>query len=281
MIDDDIIKEKIRKYRNGSNTLDDISQYISYFVYSYPKKVFRAEHDRAMDFYIYYIKRFEKMLASYNITDVKFTTWVIRTLRSSYLNFVNTKVERLKYQAENNFPFDENCIIESKYNIYDILVRPDTNQEIDLFRYITKMNKYIEKNYSDLESLVFRLHHLEVFETFVPRSIFKYFNLTYKEVLLFLQDAKGTYFTKRQSFNKMQDRILSLSSKIIDLERKFATIDDIQKLKDRKDKYFFRLQQFKMVVPYSYLSVKFNISTNKVAKIIAKIRKDIRANFVW
>ncbi len=279
MIDDEVAKKKILEYFDDQGTIDDIKIYISKYVYNYPRKVFCVEHNQAVDFYIYYMKRLDKMLNSYKITEVKFVTWLTHTLRTSYLNyikkFLNTRKNEISEISLDKIFIDNG--VES--NLYNKIPSLDYHDKSEAPESLKKMNNYIKAHYNSLEALLFRMHYMEVFSFFLPHDIMTYFDLTYKEVLVFLDDARLTYIDKYQSFMKLQDRCTVILLKIIALEKDNPDSEKIKDLKYKKERYLNRLKQLRMVVPYSYLSSKFHIKVNKISKIVGKIRNDIKLNF--
>ncbi len=280
MIDDDVVKKKILEYIDDPSNLDDIKMYISGYVYNFPRKVFRTEHNRAVDFYIYYMDRFAKILSSYKITDVKFKTWLTCTLRTSYLNYIN-KINKSKNLEVTEISLDSILFTRdgAQYSWYDRIAGLDYTKKSNDSRRIEKINNYIETQYTDLESIVFRMHYLEVFHFFLPTSIMRYFDFTQKEVLDFLHDAKLTYIDKYDNFIKLQDRCTVILLKIMTLDQNELNHEKIKTLQEKKERYLARLKQFRVVVPYSYLSSKFDIKTNKISKIVLKIKQDIKSHF--
>ena len=98
MIDDEFIKKSILQYKatRSIEVMREINEHLSNYIYNYPRKVFGAFHDNALDFYSYYIERIENIILKYNETDAKFITWFTYTLRSSYLNFLDYKKRKEK-----------------------------------------------------------------------------------------------------------------------------------------------------------------------------------------
>lgn len=276
MIDDEIVKAKILKYRNdvSDTTIDDIKNYIFEYTYSYPRAIFHANDERATNFYIYYMERFERILSSYEIKDTQFLTWFTCTLRTSYLNYI--KQEAL-YNSKYNNKTGENLYLDHEnFDASSFLIPQDKSENLE---FIKKLDKYLRNKYTSLESLIFRMYYLEIFYQFVSYDIYEYFDISYEEVCAFIEEARATYLYKYQAFVDMQDKISTITLKIIELETKNADKDKLQKLRDKKKRYVTRLNQFQIVVPYAYLAEKFGTTTNKIAKIMAKIRKDIKSDF--
>ncbi len=226
------------------------------------------------------MERFEKKLKSYEVTETKFITWLTYTLRSSYINFVK-KYKFDKEQEIFEISLDKFFFINDKgVSLYELLAASNTDMKNETLELIERLNEYLEKNYSNLDALLFRVYNLEVFYSLIPYAVMEYFNMTHRQAFNFLQEARATYFNKYQTFDKMQDKIASITAKIISLEKNNAKYEEIQKLKDKKHKYLLRLRQLRVLVPYDYLADKFDISKSKIIKIIAKIRKDILSNFL-
>ena len=102
MIDDDFIKKTIKEYKTTRSiaALKEINEHLSNYIYNYPRKVFGVFHNTALEFYSYYIERIENIILKYNETDAKFITWFTYTLRSHYLNFIDYKKRKEKYNKK-------------------------------------------------------------------------------------------------------------------------------------------------------------------------------------
>ncbi|ELV06598.1 RNA polymerase sigma subunit RpoD, partial [Brachyspira hampsonii 30599] len=102
MIDDVFIKKLILEYKAARSieTLKEINEHLSNYIYNYPRKVFGVFHDDALEFYSYYIERIDNIIIKYNETDAKFITWFTYTLRSHYLNFLDHKKRKDKYKKQ-------------------------------------------------------------------------------------------------------------------------------------------------------------------------------------
>ena len=101
MIDDIFIKKLVLEYKatRSIEALKEINEHLSNYIYNYPRKVFGAFHDDALEFYSYYIERIDNIIIKYNETDAKFITWFTYTLRSHYLNYIDHKKRKAGYYA--------------------------------------------------------------------------------------------------------------------------------------------------------------------------------------
>ncbi|WP_240516507.1 hypothetical protein [Brachyspira sp. G79] len=93
MIDDEFMKKKISEYKATKSiiALREINEHLSNYIYNYPRKVFGAYHEKALEFYSYYIERIDNIILKYNETNAKFITWFTYTLRTHYINFLDFK----------------------------------------------------------------------------------------------------------------------------------------------------------------------------------------------
>ena len=278
MIDDNIIKEKISRYKNCNDVLKEIKDYLSQYTYNYPRKTFHINHDKAVDFYIYYMERIEKILSSYNITDVKFITWFTYTLRNSYLNYAKKTTNKLKYKIY-ELSLDKPLVNDEGLSLHELIPSINYNGNDNDYSCIEKLYNDIESKYKTPNKLIFEMHYLEVFLYFIIPSIMDYFKLDYNQSFELCQKARLSYLNKYQSFMETQDKITVISSKIKLLEKNKLDDDTIIKLKDRKQKYLKRLKSLRVVVPYNFLSEMFSISENSTTKIIIKIRNYIKVYF--
>ena len=68
MIDDEFIKKAVNEYKatRSIESLKEINNHLSNYIYNYPRKVFGIYHNDALEFYSYYIERIGNIILKYN-----------------------------------------------------------------------------------------------------------------------------------------------------------------------------------------------------------------------
>lgn len=274
IIDDNYIKNQVSLYKEtlDINILDKIQNHLSSYIYHYPRKVFRADHDNAIEFYIYYIERLERKIISYTPSEVRFITYFTHTLRNAYINFINRKINKNKYN------FREVSLDSTIY---------EGNEEYTLYEKVAALNKKSNKNsiakissklskrYKKPDELVFKMHYLELFFTVIIPSLMNYFKINFDDAYRMCESARLTYLEKYNLITKLQDGLTLITSKI----KKAQENNDEKKLlslRNKKMKQLKRLNSIRIVVPYKVLSNIFNLSENIITKIIIKIRNTMK-----
>lgn len=276
LIDDEFIKRHIAIYKatRSSITLHDINEHIAYYIYNYPRKIFKADHEKALDFYLYYIERIENIILHYEESEVKFITWLTHTLRNSYLNYIDKIKRKNKYQKP-EVSLDSRLISNDAFTFHDIISLTE-EEKYDIDDIASKMFDYIKREFDLRDALIFGLHNLELFLSVIIRPAMEYFNINYEEAYKIIENARATYINKYNDIIKYQDTVAKINMKISDANRKgFITVH----LASKKQASMKRLNSIRIVVPYAFLSSLFNISVNVVAKAIKKIKETLKSNF--
>lgn len=291
-IDDNFIKKAVLEYKASRSviTFKEINNHLSKYIYNYPRKVFGACHETALDFYLYYIERIENILLKYNETEAKFITWFTYTLRNSYLNYIDSKKRKEKYK-KNEVSMDAPlCALYDReaLTLHDVLY--DTKKySADFINFLSesendnieeislKIFNYIENEFSNRDSLIFFIHNLELFINFITKPLIEFFNIDYEEAYSIIEKARATYIHKYNDIIKLQDSIAKINLKISEYKSKgLWTVHLASKKQNRINK----LQAVKLNVPNSFIAKLFDISVNAITKIINKIKKDLKKNFI-
>lgn len=272
-IEDSFVKKLIKEYQMTRNTqtLTKIKEHISHYIYNYPRKVFRTNHERTLDFYIYYLERIDKILLSYQITEVKFITWFTYTLRNSYLNFVYS-VKRKERYKQKELSFDSYCFDGETMTLHDIIPcedKKDDNAKNIAFVIFDFLNKEYEKR----DTLIFLTHNLELFTSVIIEPIMKYFSFSYEEAYAFFDKARSTYIKKYKDIIKYQDIITNINIKILKHKEQGKPVNSFIKSKENNLK---RLNSIRLVVPYQFIAMSFLLTVNAVGKIIQKIKLRVK-----
>ena len=285
LIDDEYIKKNISIYKatRSAITLKDINEHLSRYIYNYPRKAFGVNHESALDFYCYYMERIENIILKYNETEVKFITWFTYTLRNSYLNYVDYKKRKEKYNNVEEVSIDAPLCNREAYTLHDVLYDTKTyslsdyvDSTDDIENISLKMFDYIESICNARDSLTFFMHNLELFINLVSKPLMNYFNISYEEAYSIIEKARATYIHKYNDIIKLQDSIASINLQIAENNRKgIFTIH----LASKKQQRIKKLQSIKVTVSYDFLSKLFDITVNAVTKIIKKIKNQLKESF--
>ncbi|ASJ22251.1 RNA polymerase subunit sigma [Brachyspira hampsonii] len=286
MIDDVFIKKLILEYKAARSieTLKEINEHLSNYIYNYPRKVFGVFHDDALEFYSYYIERIDNIIIKYNETDAKFITWFTYTLRSHYLNFLDHKKRKDKYKKQ-EISIDAPLCGKEALTLHDVLydsksyvMNEYTNDynESDIEKLSLNMFNYIEKEFSKRDSIAFFIHNLELFINLIIQPLMKYFNINYEEAYSIIEKARATYIKKYNEIIKQQDKIAKINAQIeINNKRGLFTVH----LASKKQNYIKKLHSIKINVPYEFIAKLLNITNNAVTKIINKIKTSLKEHF--
>ena len=287
MIDDEFIKKAVNEYKatRSIESLKEINNHLSNYIYNYPRKVFGIYHNDALEFYSYYIERIGNIILKYNETEAKFITWFTYTLRSHYLNFIDYKKRKNKYNKK-EISIDAPLCNRDSLTLHDVLYDTKSysineytenyNKEINIENIALKMFNHIEKEFNDRDSLAFFMHNLELFINLIASPIMKYFNIGYEEAYSIIEKARSTYINKYNEIIKQQDRIAKVNAQISENNRKgIFTVH----LASKKQNYIKKLHSIKINVPYDFIAKLFNITSNAVTKIINKIKTNLKEHF--
>lgn len=285
LIDDEYIKKNISIYKatRSAITLKDINEHLSRYIYNYPRKAFGVNHESALDFYCYYMERIENIILKYNETEVKFITWFTYTLRNSYLNYVDYKKRKEKYNNVEEVSIDAPLCNREAYTLHDVLYDTKTyslsdyvDSTDDIENISLKMFDYVESIFNARDSLTFFMHNLELFINLVSKPLMNYFNISYEEAYSIIEKARATYIHKYNDIIKLQDSIASINLQIAENNRKgIFTIH----LASKKQQRIKKLHSIKVTVSYDFLSKLFDITVNAVTKIIKKIKNQLKESF--
>lgn len=287
-IEDKFIKKAVSEYKASRSiiTFKEINNYLSKYIYNYPRKVFGVCHETALDFYLYYIERIENILLKYNETETKFITWFTYTLRNGYLNYVDYKKRKEKYkkiEVSMDAPLCDretltlhDVLYDSKKYSIDLLNSINESDNDNIENISLKIFNYIESVFSNRDSLAFFIHNLELFINFITKPLMKFFDINYEEAYSIIENARATYIHKYNDIIKLQDSIAKINLKISEYKSKgLWTVH----LASKKQNGIKKLQAIKLNVPHSFIAKLFNISVNAVTKIINKIKKELKENF--
>ena len=286
MIDDVFIKKLILEYKatRSIEALKEINEHLSNYIYNYPRKVFGVFHDEALEFYSYYIERIDNIIIKYNETDAKFITWFTYTLRSHYLNFLDYKKRKDKYKKQ-EISIDAPLCGKEALTLHDVLydsksyvMNEYTNNynESNIEKLSLNMFNYIEKEFTDRDSIAFFIHNLELFINLIIQPLMKYFNINYEEAYSIIEKARATYIKKYNEIIKQQDKIAKINAQIeINNKRGLFTVH----LASKKQNYIKKLHSIKINVPYEFIAKLLNITNNAVTKIINKIKASLKEHF--
>ena len=271
LIDDDYIKKEVSIYQMTRSTisLNKIIDTLSGYIYHYPRKVYLVDYDKAIDFYVYYIERIDKIILKYNkMDDVKFITWLTHTLRNHYLNYVDMIKRRNKFSKE-ELSYDENALV-----LYDVVSYEDKDSESERFRNISDLIlENIKTKYKERDVFVFTIRYLELFVNNIIGIITAYLNVDYADACHIVENARATYIKKYSDIIKYQDRITNVNKKISDNMRLSKSSEG---LRNKKKYYIKRLSSLKLLVPYVFIGNLINTNKNIITKIINKIKNELK-----
>lgn len=287
MIDDEFIKKAVNEYKiaRSIESLKKINNHLSNYIYNYPRKVFGIYHNDALEFYSYYIERIGNIILKYNETEAKFITWFTYTLRSHYLNFIDYKKRKNKYNKK-EISIDAPLCNRDSLTLHDVLYDTKSysineytenyDEETNIENIALNMFNYIEKEFNNRDSLAFFIHNLELFINLIASPLMKYFNISYEEAYSIIERARATYINKYNEIIKQQDKIAKVNAQISENNRKgIFTVH----LASKKQNYIKKLHSIKLNVPYDFIAKVLNITSNAVSKIINKIKNKLKENF--
>ena len=287
MIDDEFIKKAVNEYKatRSIESLKEINNHLSNYIYNYPRKVFGIYHNDALEFYSYYIERIGNIILKYNETEAKFITWFTYTLRSHYLNFIDYKKRKNKYNKK-EISIDAPLCNRDSLTLHDVLYDTKSysineytenyDEETNIENIALNMFNYIEKEFNNRDSLAFFIHNLELFINLIASPLMKYFNISYEEAYSIIERARATYINKYNEIIKQQDKIAKVNAQISENNRKgIFTVH----LASKKQNYIKKLHSIKLNVPYDFIAKVLNITSNAVSKIINKIKNKLKENF--
>ena len=237
-----------------------------------------------MEFYSYYIERIDNIIIKYNETDAKFITWFTYTLRSHYLNFLDHKKRKNKYKKQ-EISIDAPLCGKEALTLHDVLydsksyvMNEYTNNynENNIEKLSLNMFNYIEKQFTDRDSIAFFIHNLELFINLIIQPLMKYFNINYEEAYSIIEKARSTYINKYNEIIKQQDKIAKVNHKIEENNKRgLFTVH----LASKKQNYIKKLHSIKINVPYDFIAKLLSITSNAVTKIINKIKSNLKEHF--
>lgn len=276
-IHDDTIKQLIHRYQiaRSQELFLEIREALSHYIYHYPRKVFRADHDAAMDFYTDVLENLDRTLLQFEAKDYRFLTWFTVVLRNSYLNYARNKKKKTK-RSLSSISF-ERIISRNKgkeLRLEEIIQKTEGSPSTDerYLKIIKRLEAALDSSFSERDSLVFKIHYLEIFQANILTAIKQHFKVDIKKAIAIYEAAKASYIDKYSRALKLQDLILSTSERIRRYEKE-GKQKKARALKKNRDRYISYYHGIKIVVPYKHLANLFNSSVNAVTKVIQKIKQ--------
>ena len=99
-------------YRNGSLPKKEIVETISLFVYKFPLKKYRWREDDCSEFFCYFYPKISKIIDSFEIKDVPFEAYLVKTLKLQIKTFAVKKtteeINRKILKNKEFWPYDDN-----------------------------------------------------------------------------------------------------------------------------------------------------------------------------
>lgn len=272
-IADEEIKECVCAYQISRSPVDfaHIRDVLSSYIYHYPRKVFRASHEEASGFYLSVIEKLDSALLAYRRKNYRFMTWFTVVLRNSYFNYVR-KINATKRRGVESVSF-QSPITEDRLTLEDVIGAYDKEDDGSVENTRALMEVALKKVSSIRDSLIFRMHYLELYRERIIPYLRQYFEMGHAEAALFYEKARDTYIEKYRRIMRLQDSITSITRRIEKSEGK----KQIDTLKKRKDGYVKTLNSVNLTVPYKFLASSFKISVNAVTKVIKKTREFVKA----
>ena len=271
LIDDEYIKKEVSIYQMTRSTisLNKIIDTLSGYIYYYPRKVYLVDYDKAIDFYVYYIERIDRVILKYRkMDDIKFITWFTHTLRNHYLNYVDMVKRKNKFSKQ-DLTYDENALI-----LYDVVSYEDKDSESEKFRNISNLIlENIKTKYKERDVFVFTIRYLELFINNIIGIITVYLNVDYDGACHIVENARATYIKKYSDIIKYQDRITNVNKKISD---NIKLAKPCEKLINKKRYYVKRLSSISLLVPYVFIANLINTNKNIITKIINKMKNELK-----
>ena len=280
LIDDCFIKKAISLYKStrSIDTLKDINEHLSMYIYNYPRKVFRVNNEIAIDFYSYYLERLEDIILKYEESEVKFITWFTYTLRNSYINYTVSIKRKTKYK-KSEVSLDSPLDYDNALTLHDVLY--DSKKYYDLYNdniddLSSKIFNFVSISFKNRDSLFFFIHNLEIFLSYLINPIMLFFNCTYEEAYSIIEKARNTYIHKYEQILKLQDRISKIT---IDISINQSKNKSTKLLELKKKNNLSKLNAIKLNVPHLFIATLFETTVNTVTKVIQKIKNKIKLEF--
>ena len=92
-MEDYYLTKLLTKYRSGLTERKLLIREISLFVYNYPFKVCRMEEDMCSDFFCFFYPKIERMIDSFELRDVPFEAYLIKSIRLQLKTFSSHQKE--------------------------------------------------------------------------------------------------------------------------------------------------------------------------------------------
>ena len=92
-MEDYYLTKLLAEYRSGLTARKLLIREISLFVYNYPLKVCRMEEDLCSDFFCFFYPKIERMIDSFEIRDVPFEAYIIKSIRLQLKTFSSHQKE--------------------------------------------------------------------------------------------------------------------------------------------------------------------------------------------
>jgi len=207
-IDDLKIKNEIAKYKMGDGSkFAIIVEYITPYIYNYPRAVFHVSDDACSDFYEYILLNFESILKSYTISKVKFTTWLTIVLRNRYLNFIRKKSNLNNVKRGLSFDRILDNGISTNINLYMIIPdKKDYSINSDkkvLGNIIDKITSLLNDKYR----VLFHLYYIDFLREEDIRFLSIFFKRSIKEIIEEIDKIKNSVVSKYEKREIIMDKL--------------------------------------------------------------------------
>ncbi|MBI4979735.1 MAG: hypothetical protein HZC28_19815 [Spirochaetes bacterium] len=271
-ISDDTVKALISDYQiqRAHDCFMKLRDYLAPFMYHFPRKVFRKDHDEATAFYLYALERLETIVLSFEKKDYLFVTWFSVVLRNLYCNYLK-RSRTHKRASVRTVAVDvhDNATHEVLFSI------PETCAD-DEHEQLSDLEAYLSPRVPLRDVTMYKLHYLEVFKERIIIPLMELLKIDMRSALNIVEAARETYFDKCDSLMRLQDRITELHVK-----RRMHTaagrLPYAQRLQKTADRLSQKISRIQPVVPYAFIAKTFAASVTAVTKIILKIKAVVRS----
>ncbi len=279
-IDDRKVKKMIQDYQKGSCSLKAVLEYISDYIYNFPKIIFNADLDECGDFYVNIIQVIGKLLKKYSVEKTKFTTWLCVVLRRKYLSWKNSqkKQEIIPFENEQLIYFKDKEQLEKQLS--------ESSFDVEKHEYIrTMINSTPPK-----VRIVLKLYYHDFFTAPDLVEISKVFKIEIFELLSGLKDLYRDISQKNIKLNKLNNKLSKTYYQILELEYKkrklinnnvnyeknieyFEIANKLRLLRERRNKLIKKRLYFRNYIEPKSIAELVGISSNAVNNLLFRGRK--------
>ncbi len=288
-IDDSAIKLLVKEFQQGNTDFAPVIEYLSTYIYNFPRIVFNASPDECSDFFEFIYAKLEKIIKNYTIQNAKFTTWLTVVLRTKYSSFKREKPYKKPLPIDNEqiIEIPDEKVIEDHIGKYTVI--PDKFVEIQ---------KIINK--APLKTrLALKLYYIDFLEAADLKLISKTFKKNISSVIEDLRQAYSKLQKKNIKSKELEENITKTFQDLIywkEKKRKYreskiaeakdATeytilLKKIEKLELQRDKLLNKKLYFRKFIDSKSIANIFGINMNAINNLLFRGKRYLQENLKY